>query len=132
MLSAAAASSASASAATTMPPSARGTIAPPAALQRDQDGSRVRAAMTDLVARTFVQPVLAEVRDNPIVPDIYGEKPRNSPFAAMLDEAVARDVTERGLAPLVDSLSEAFRARHGGAGAPGTSGGAAATTEVTA
>lgn len=75
---------------------------------RESDAPSARESAEDLVAMTFVQPLLAQMRS-----DVFGGGPfssgtvqdRLSPFA---DAAIARDIVKGSRLPIVDAIERTF------------------------
>lgn len=74
-----------------------------------------RAAAEEFVARVFIEPVLAEVRNSNTLPPPFGPGPGEKQFAGLIDAKRAMDMVRSADWPIVERLTRDLTRGAGGA-----------------
>jgi hypothetical protein len=80
--------------------------APPIDPQRDGE---LREAAQQLVAHTFLAPMMQMVREDPLRGDLFHGGQGEQAFGGQLDQELSYRMTASGRFPLVDAIHEHFR-----------------------
>ncbi|MEN0019795.1 MAG: hypothetical protein AAF747_02810 [Planctomycetota bacterium] len=68
-----------------------------------------REAAEELVAVTFIEPILKQMRESSTAPPPWGPGPGEKKFRSLMDGQVARDLVQASDFPLVDRLARDLR-----------------------
>lgn len=83
------------------------------ASSRETPESRARSAAEQLVAITFVQPILAQVREAKDAAPPFAPTEAEKQFGALMDARVAQEIVGGARLPLVERLARDLLARSG-------------------
>lgn len=77
---------------------------------------QARQAAQEMVALSFVQPMLAEMRESEDAAGLFAPSPAEKQFRAMQDRLLAKEIVEASRFPLVDRMARDLLRGQGAAG----------------
>ncbi|PHQ80916.1 MAG: hypothetical protein COB69_05120 [Phycisphaera sp.] len=80
-------------------------------LRRSKEGAsddEIRTAAEQLVAATFIIPILSSVRESSMAAEPFAPTQGEKQFGALLDQQVADEIVKSSNLPIVDRLAQTF------------------------